>query len=120
VRRKQASELVKLVRGEGGEMWPSRLERHLLKFSLNTFGEKLSQLLLTGIGKRKVGQRWRLAISYISDQGAMRKRHVQVITYEPASGESFLPRGRDPLVLLALLRLLINRRQAKHALLYSQ
>lgn len=117
--RKQASELIKLVRGEGGVLWPSRLERRLLKFSLDTFGEMLSQFLLMGLGKQKVGQRWNIAISYIGEGGVTQKRHVQVITYEPASRKSLLPRGRDPLVLLALLCLLMNRRQVKPALLYN-
>jgi hypothetical protein len=118
VRSKQASELQSLVRGEGGVLWPSRFERRLLKFSVDTFGEMLSQFLLIGLGKRKVAQTWYLAISYLSEEGATLKRHVQVITYEPESGESFLPRGRDPLVLLALL-LLHNRRAANPVLSYS-
>jgi len=45
---------------------------------------------------------------------------VQVITYEPLDGESFLPRGRDPLVLLALLLLLLHKPRAeKPVLSYS-
>lgn len=119
MRRKQASELIKLVHGEGGVIWPSRLERKLLKFALDTFGEMLSQFIFTGLGQKKVGQGWHLAISYISEEGAVRKRHVQVITHEPANGQSSLPRGRDPLVLLALLQLLMHRRQAKPTLFYS-
>lgn len=118
MRRKQASELVKLVRGEGGVLWPSRLERRLLKFSLDTFGETLSQFLLMGLGKQKVTQRWNVTISYTGEEGAMRKRQVQVMTYEPESEESFLPRGRDPLVLLALL-LLHKHRVTKPVLSYS-
>ncbi|MCA1566116.1 MAG: hypothetical protein LC803_10860 [Acidobacteria bacterium] len=115
--RNQNSELGKLIRGEGGSLWPTRLERRILKFSLDTFGEMLSQFLLTGIGRKKVGQRWYLAISFTSESRSLWKRQVQVITYEPLDGESFLPQGRDPLVLLALLLLLLHKPHAEKPVL---
>lgn len=118
---KKDSEFTKLVSGEGGVLWPSRHERRLLKFTLDTFGEMLGQFLLTGLGKKKVGQRWNFVITFTGDEGTVQKRHLRVITHEPLDGESFLPRGRDPLVLLALLRLLLHAHwKAKPALLYQQ
>jgi hypothetical protein len=119
--RKKDSEFIKLVRGEGGVLWPSRHERRLLKFALDTFGEMLGQFLLTGLGKKKVGQRWNLTITFTGDGGTAQERHLRVITHEPLDGESLLPRDRDPLVLLALLRLLLHRRRdAKPILTYQQ
>lgn len=115
------SEFIKLVGGKGGVLWPSHHERLLLKFTLNTFGEMLSHFLLTGLGKKEVGQRWYFVITFTSDEGTVQKRHLRVITYEPLDGESFLPRGRDPMILLALLQLLLHgHREAKPALLYQQ
>ena len=86
----------------------STSEQRLLDFSRERFGESLSQFLLAGLGEEPLGQRWRFTISYADDENAVLKRQVEVITYEPADGSSFLPRGRNPLVLAALLRLLLT------------
>lgn len=90
----------------------SASEQHLLDFSREQFGERLSQFLLAGLGEEPTGQRWRFTITYASDGHAWLKRRVEVITHEPLDGSSCLPRGRDPLVLAALLHLLLTGGQA--------
>src|SRR5436309_1958769 len=110
--RETDSKLLRLLRGEDRPLWLSRPERRLLRFALDTFGEPLSRFLLAGLGEEKVGRRWRFTITYVDDEGAKLKWRVQVITYEPEDGSSCLPRGRDPLVLLALLRLSWRKGQA--------
>jgi hypothetical protein len=82
-------------------------EQRLVDFAREQFGEHLSQFLLAGLGKEEVGQRGRFTITYASRPSVL-KRQVEVITYEPADGSSYLPRGRNPLVLLALLHLLMS------------
>ncbi len=114
------SELQRLVRGESGALRPSAPERLLLKFALDTFGGQLSQVLLAGLGKERGGRRWNFTITYAGG-GAAHTRRLQAITYEPESGQSFLPRRRHPLVLLALLQLLLHSRQeSKTTLIYDQ
>lgn len=119
--RETDSEIVGLLRGEGGHLWLSRPERRLLRFALDTFGEPLSHFLLAGLGEKQVGRRWRFTISYVSDEGVRLERRVRVITHEPEDGSSCLPRGHDPLVLLALLRLLWRKgRAADYRLSYDR
>jgi hypothetical protein len=95
-------------------------EQRLLDFAREQFGEHLSQFLLTGLGERQVGQRGRFTISYASGVNAALKRHVEVITYEPADGSSYLPRARNPIVLLALLYLLMNGNQGSLNVLHYE
>ncbi len=83
-------------------------EQHLLNFAREEFGEKLTDLLLAGLGEDVVALSWRFVINYAGGDGAPLKRHVEVITHEPLDGTSCLPRRRDPLVLIALLRLLVK------------
>lgn len=85
-------------------------EQRLVNFAREQFGEHLSQFLLTGLGEENIGQRGRFEITYDSEASTI-KRHVKVITYEPADGSTYLPQGRNPLVLIALLYLLINSNQ---------
>lgn len=121
MKRNTDSELIKLVRGEGGPFWPTRHERRLLKFALDTFGGTLSQFLLTGFGEENVPKRWDFTINSTSEDGTLQKRRLQVITHEPLDGSSCLPRGRDPLVFLALLRLLLHRpKQDNHILVFQE
>jgi hypothetical protein len=99
----------------------SNSERSLLSFARAEFGEHLTQFLLAGLGEEKVGQRWRFTITYADSNGPTLKRLVQVITHEPMDGSSLLPCGRDPLVLLALLHLLLNSDHASsNSLEYRQ
>ena len=83
-------------------------EQRLLAFARETFGERLTEFLTAGLGEDVTSQRWRFRISYAGGEGATLKRRLEVITYEPTDGSSYLPRRRDPLVLIALLRLLLE------------
>jgi hypothetical protein len=99
---------------------PSRAEQSLTDFAREEFGDFLTQFLLAGLGEESAAQRWQFNITFTGENETLEKRHVQVITHEPTDGSSCLPRGRDPLVLLALFRLLKRDRQApKPELLYS-
>jgi hypothetical protein len=82
-------------------------EQQLLDFAIGEFGKPLTQFLLAGLGEDKVGPRWQFTITYLNDEGVRIKRTVKVISHEPEDGSSRLPRGRDSLVLLALIRMLI-------------
>lgn len=96
-------------------------EQRLLDFAHEQFGEHLSQFLIAGLGEEQVGQSGRFTITYASSENVALKRHVEVITYEPADGSSSLPRGRNPLVLIALLHLLMTDNQgALNMLRYEQ
>jgi hypothetical protein len=96
-------------------------EQRLLDFTREQFGEQLSQFLLAGLGEENIGQRGRFDITYASSENAILKRHVEVITYEPIDGSSYLPCGRHPLVLIALLHLLMNSNQGSlNTLRYQQ
>ena len=95
----------RLIRGEGDPHGSSSSERQLLKFSLDTFGESLSRILLAGFGDEGREPRRLFTISYSDAEFATCQCRLQVITYELSESESYLPRRRDPLVLLSLLRL---------------
>jgi hypothetical protein len=96
-------------------------EQRVLDFARQQFGEHLCQFLIAGLGEGQVGQRGGFIITYACGETAALKRHVEVITYEPADGSSYLPRGRNPLILIALLRLLVNsNRGALNILHYEQ
>lgn len=99
----------------------SSAEQNLISFAREEFGESLTQFLLAGLGEKTTEQRWHFIITFVSSEGeTIEERHVQVITHEPADGSSCLPQRRDPLVLLALLRLLKQEEQvSKPELLYS-
>jgi hypothetical protein len=113
--------LISLVRGEGGPFWPTRQERRLLKFALDRCGEMLTRFLLAGFGAEKVAPRWTFAITFIGADGSLQKRRLLIMTHEPADGSSWLPRGRDPLVLIALLRLLLHEgRRAGDTLVFRE
>ena len=96
-------------------------EQQVVASASEQFGEPLTQFLLAGLGEEEVGQRWRFIITYVDGEGARLKRRVQVISHEPEDGSSCLPRGRDPLVLLALLKLLMRHDQTPDCrLIYDQ
>jgi hypothetical protein len=89
----------------------SSAEQNLVSFAREEFGESLAQFLLNGLGAVPEAQRWHFTITFTNNEGTAQERRLEAITYEPTDGQSFLPRGRDPLVLLALLRLLFESNQ---------
>lgn len=99
----------------------SPLEQRVVAFASEQFGEPLTRFLLAGLGEREVDRRWRFTISYGGGEGSELERRIQVISHEPEDGSSCLPRGRDPLVFLALLQLLMSVvRTPDYELLYDQ
>ena len=87
----------------------SGLERSLLQFSQNRFGEHLTLFLLSGIGEERTERHQLFVISFAGGDGVLvgRRLHVEADDLTPEASTS-LPYGRDPLVLLALLRLLTH------------
>lgn len=99
----------------------SSAEQKLVGFALEEFGESLAQFLLTGLDEVPAAQRWHFTITFTNNEGTTQERRLEAITYELTDGQSFLPRGRDPLVLLALLRLLFeSSQQSEVSLFYSR
>lgn len=115
-------DLVRLVRGRGGLLWPNRVERLLLKFALERFGEPLSRFLLTGLGEEETPRRRLLTVAFSDRQGVRYERRVSVTAEERVEGLlPCLPRDREPLVMLAFLHLLIEgRKLSSFALEYEQ
>lgn len=96
-------------------------EQQLVEFAREAFGEFITRFLLAGLAEEDVGRRWLFTIAFDNDVRADLNRRVQVITHEPSDGSSWLPRGRDPLVLLALLQLLTRVGESSNqGLLYDQ
>lgn len=105
--REKDSELDRLLSEEGSLGSLSTSERQLLKFAVDNFGESLCRILLAGLGWDGGEQRWHFSIVFTDMGEATYECHLQIITYE-LDDESFLPRRRDPLVLLALLQLVLD------------
>lgn len=78
-------------------------ELGLLTFMREAFGESLSALLLSGHGEQ--GRvRCRRYVVRLPNEGRMCQRYLRVA----ATHNSYLPSGRDPLVLSALMRMLLE------------
>lgn len=96
-------------------------EQQAVAFASEQFGEPITQFLVVGLGEEELGRRWRFTITYVDRDGARLRRQVEVISHEPEDGSSCLPRGRDPLVFLALLQLLLRGGQTPDCrLIYDQ
>lgn len=113
--------LISLVRGEGGALSLSAGERILLEFALDTFGEPLSQLILAGLGEEAEARSWLFTITFEDERSATRRREIKLEPDERPDVVTLLPRWREPLVILALLRLLIeDHQQSSSTLSYKQ
>lgn len=95
-----------LLLGGGNLPDLSEGERLVLAFAFDTFGEQLSRFILAGLGAEATVPRWQFAVAYSDRPRGTDDFRVDVITHEPLDGSSRLPRRRDPLALIALLRLL--------------
>jgi hypothetical protein len=114
------SRLMKIVPA-GGYFLLSGSERRLLEFALDLFGESLSRFLLSGTGEETETQVWFFTVSFSDVQGAARTREIRVEPDDIPDEPRILPGRREPLVILALLRLLIeDHRISTHTLSYSQ
>ncbi len=92
----------------------------MLKFALEKFGERLSQFLLSGLGEEAPERTWLFTIMFTDNVGVSRRRDLQVEADNLPDIVTLLPRWREPLVILALLRLLMDRQPFSSSLLYDQ
>ena len=79
-------------------------ELGLLTFMRETFGESLSALLLSGHGEQGRARCRRYVVRLPNKGGGACRRYLRVA----ATHNSYLPSGRDPLVLSALMRILLE------------
>jgi hypothetical protein len=114
-----ASRLERLVPA-GGYFRLSRKERLLLRFALGRFGEPLSRFLLSGIGEEAEAQMWIFSVSFDDARGVVRSRIIRVEPDDIPGESRVLPGRREPLVMLALLRLLIEAHGSSPTLSYNQ
>jgi hypothetical protein len=114
-----ASRLVKLIPA-GGYFRLLGSERRMLEFALDLFGEPLSKFLLSGIGEEVEAQVWLFSVSFDDESGAARGREIKVEPDDIPGEPRVLPGRREPLVMLALLRLLIEAHGSLSTLSYSQ
>jgi hypothetical protein len=90
-------------------------EQRLLDFAREQFGEHLSQFLLAGLGEEDEARTWLFNVIFTIGQDMDRCREIQVEADERPDIGTLLPRRREPLVILALLRLLIVDRKLSSA-----
>ena len=109
------------IRSGGGALVPSDSERILLEFALDLFGEPLSQFILSGTGEETEAQAWLFTVSFTDKQGTTRSREIRVEPDDIPDELCVLPSQREPMVILALLRLLIEAHSPpSYTLSYSQ
>lgn len=89
-------------------------EQRLLAFAREQFGDSLTQFLAAGLGEDEASQSWLFTIEFTEHSTKLR-REVNVNASEHSDGSTRLPRRREPLVILALLKLLILRDQKSSA-----
>lgn len=117
--RKAGSDPVRLIPGEVAGLRLSRPERRLLKYAHDTFGEPLSRFLLSGLGEEGEARRWLFVITFTGEGGDVLRRRLYVEADELAPEiMTSLPRGREPLVILALLRLRVRGHKPPPASLF--
>lgn len=115
-------DIVRLVSGRGGPLWLNRREWQLLKFALGRFGEPLSRFLLMGLGEDETPSQRIFTVAFADKDGARYERRISVTAEDRDSSLlPCLPRGREPLALLAFLHLLVEgRKLSSFALEYEQ
>lgn len=115
-----ASRLVNLIPA-GGYFRLSGSERRLLEYALDLFGEPLCKFLLSGIGEEAEARVWLFRVSFDEGSGVIRSREIRVEPDDIPREPRVLPGRREPLVILALLRLLIEAHgPSSSTLSYSQ
>lgn len=114
-----ASRLVKLI-PTGGYFRLSGAERRLLEFALDLFGEPLSKFLISGISEEIEAQVWLFSVTFDDGSGVVRRREIRVEPDDIPREPRVLPGRREPLILLALLRLLMETHRPLSTLSYSQ
>lgn len=116
-----ASRLERLVPA-GSYFLLTRQERGLLRFALDRFGEPLSQFLLSGVGEDTEVPARLFSVTFSDRAGVSYTRRIKVVARSRGDAVTpSLPRRKDPLVMLAFLRLLIDvRRMSSFAVRYEQ
>lgn len=116
-----ASRLERLVPA-GGYFLLSRPERRLLRFALDRFGEPLSRFLLAGAGEEAEAHSRRFTVAFSDHTGTPHTRGIKIIADDRGGTVTpSLPRRKEPLVMLALLRLLIeDRKLSSFVMSYGQ
>jgi hypothetical protein len=88
---------------------PSKAERRLIDFSREAFGEHLSELLLYGYSEeRKLSSR-DFIVELADDESPQRQLRLMFVAEGPSSIQPSLPHGKEALVILALLKLLVRK-----------
>lgn len=77
-------------------------ERHLVSFMQEAYGELLSLFLLSGLGEEGFDGLRYFTVCEHGPGEEINRRRIAVTS----DGDTFLPHGRDPLILAALLKLL--------------
>lgn len=94
-------------------------EQQLLVFSHERFGEPLSRFLLSGFPEEGEARSQVLVITFIGKAGSVIRRRVYVEADDLTPDiPTHLPHAREPLVLLALLRLLTSIAEISPATLF--
>lgn len=102
-----------LLRREGPGLWLTGPERRLVKFAVDTFGAPLASFLLAGLGEEGGEVRaWTFSVTFEDVQGVSRHREIRVEAPDLPGVLITLPAEKEPLVLMALLRLLLAKRGA--------
>lgn len=111
--RNDMASLDLLLRREGPGPWLTGPERRLVKFAVDTFGAPLAGFLLAGLGEKdETGRAWVFSVTFEDGGGASRRREIRVEAPDLPGSTISLPAGKEPLVLMALLRLLLAKRGA--------
>lgn len=115
-------DIVRIMRGEDTSLQLSDRERETLGFVLDLCGEQLSNFLLTGLGEHTASRQRRFTITFTRPEGTLNKREVNVIAYTRGEVPNpSLPRRKEPLVMVALLRLLIDEhKMSSFTMAYEQ
>jgi hypothetical protein len=87
---------------------PSKAEQKLIDFSREAFGEHLSALLLSGYGERHAPLSRDFAVKLAEDDTDTPLQLI-FVSEGPSTTQLSLPGGKEPLVLLALLQLLMKK-----------
>jgi hypothetical protein len=105
-------DIVAMMQGEDDSLILSEHERALLESALDLYGPHLSSFLLTGLGEDTMSRRRRFTVTFADATGTSYKRDVRVVAYERGGIiDPRLPRLKEPLIMLALLRLLTEDRK---------
>jgi hypothetical protein len=87
----------------------SKGEQKLIDFSRESFGDRLSELLLCGYGEERVLSSRDFAVKLAGHDEAEMQLRLMFVAEAPAGANTSLPHLKEPLVLLALLRLLLGK-----------